>query len=327
MSNTSLFRTAALFRAALLCVLSACGGGGGDTGATAPAAPAPVPPPAAPAFAYIHEVDVIRVCRVEDADLSNCVEADTNAGMNLTPTLGMAVNGDHAYLAINDDPFSSALVRCSIGADSTLFGCAPTALDPVDGRLSWVTFRESMLYVGGSDSPRVRKCAVNADGSLEPCVGAGVPDSAADAVGDLQFAGTSAYLLLRNAEPDEDFVVRCEIGADGSLSDCADADVPGLAGPSNFTVHGNHLYVANTDANRVIHCVIADGGSLSGCADSGARALEKPTDLAIRGSAAFIANNGITGGVTRCTVTSYGLLSDCAPIPETGTNLYGIVFR
>ena len=325
MQKTSRLRLAALSAVFLCATLTACGGGD-ELGTPEP--PAPAPPAAAPAFVYIYEADVIRVCQVDGTSApSRCVDAKASPGMDITPTLGMAVGGDHAYLTINDSPFSSALVHCTVGADAPLSGCAPTAVEGGMGALQWVTLRGSTLDVGGSDSPRVRRCVVKPDGSLEPCADGGISDSVADVVRDLQILGKTAYLLLTTIAAPEEAISVCDVTVGGSLSGCADADVPGLGGASSLTAHGKHLYIANSGENNVIRCVIADDGSLDDCRDSGAQGLAKPSKVAIRDSIGYITNDDISGGLTRCMVGSDGLLGNCVSVPDMGRHVSGIVFR
>lgn len=332
MSTTSLLRSAALFRAALLCgLLAACGGGGGD----APTGPGPIEPPAPPpagappapapalaSFAYLLQSDKIEVCQIDSGDLlTNCV---TTGGFSVYQDLSaMAVEGAHAYIANISALNPATILHCDMDATTgALSGCSETGpsnlLEPYG-----LTIHGSTLYIGDSGSPRLHKCEINPDGSLQACVAAGVPDGLASGVRGLQFVDTTAYLL----HYDEGKVSRCEVLDDGSMSGCIDAGATGLADPVGFTINGDHMYFANRAHDNVIRCIIADDGLLGGCEDAGAPGLNSPTQVATRGSSVYISNRDAGIGVTRCSAASNGLLTDCAPILTDPRFLFGIHLR
>ena len=150
LSTTSLLRSAAQFRAVLLCgVLTACGGADGD----APAAPGPAEPPAPPVVvpdpklpssAYLLHTNKVEVCQfASDGLLINCV--DTQAS-GFTEAYGMTIAGSHLYLeTFTAGDADHRVTHCSIGADGTTSGCSDTGQTgsfPVG-----LTVRGSTLYL------------------------------------------------------------------------------------------------------------------------------------------------------------------------------------
>ena len=327
MSTTSLSRSAALFRAVLLCsALSACGGGGGDTPAPIdPPAPPPVaaPPTPAPApalapFAYLVQADKVEVCEIDSGNLlTNCIDAGVPS--EYQEMAAIAVAGSSAY--ISNLSAVGTIIHCSIGASGRFSGCAETGPSGL-GSPYGLAVHGSTLYIGDSGSPRIQKCGIQPNGLLDACTDARFPDALSSAIEDLRIVGTTAYVLSYN----ENRVTRCDVLADGSFSNCADANVPGLASPEGVSISGNYLYVANNSAGNVVRCLIDEtNGSLTDCIDAGASGLGNPTQVAIRGSSVYISDSAAAGGVTRCTVASDGLLTDCVSTP--GSTLYSIAIR
>lgn len=328
MNTTSLFRLAALFRAALLCgVLSACGGGGDAPGpvdppappppAAAPPAPAPAP---APSFAFLLQANKVEVCEIDSSDLlRNCVE--TGGLVGYQALYAMAVAGSHAYIANLPDASPSAIIHCNITATGMFSSCAETGPSNLVFPYG-LTIHGSTLYIGDYSSPPTHKCEITPDGSLDNCMDAGFPDTAID-VEDLRIAGSTAYLL----HYDNQSISRCDVLDDGTFSGCADAGATGLSGPEGFAIKGDHMYIANSAGDSVTRCIIADDGSLSDCVDSGAPGLATPSQVAVRGSNVYISNFGGTGVVTRCTAAIDGLLTNCESITSEPRALIGIYFR
>lgn len=329
MRTTSLSRSAALFRAVLLCgALSACGGGNGDAPAHVdqPPPPAAAPPaPAAPAaFAYLVQSDKVEVCEIDSGDLlSNCVEAGDLSGY---PNLwAMAVAGSNAYIAsIVGSGFPATIIHCSIGTAGTFTECSETG--PTDLAAPYgLTIRGSELYISDYGSPTVYRCEIKPDGTLELCADARSAGNLPNGAQDLQIVSALAYAYALHY--DEGTISRCDIDpVDGSLSGCADASAGGLSNPAGLTISGNHMYVANSTSNSVTRCII-NGDSLSDCVDAEATGLDQPSKVAIRGSSAYISNSEGAAGLTRCIVASNGLLTDCASILSEPKALNDIVIR
>lgn len=324
MNSTFPLISVALFRAALLCgALSACGGGAeAPTPVNPPAPPPVVAPPApapAPVLAYLLRSDKVEVCQVDSDDfLSNCVDDGGLSGFqNL---YAIAVAGSHAYVLSSPDAAPSSVIHCSIGATGALSGCektGPTNLGAAYG----LSIHGSTLYIGDSDSPMVRNCAIEPEGSLGTCSDSRFPDGLAFDVEDLRIVGTTAYVLHHGQSK----LSRCEVLADGTLDGCIETAVPGgLIFPEAFAINGNYMYFANSGADKVIRCVIAGDGSLADCVNANAPGLLSPSQVAIRGSTVYISDFEVEG-LTRCSAGSDGLLIGCTLMP--GSAVYSIAIR
>lgn len=323
MSTTSLSRSAALFGAVLLCgALGACGGGGGDAPAAPVEPPAPpvvvLPPPPPASFAYLLQADKVEVCRIDGGDLLvDCLDAGVSGYEGM---YAMGVAGSHAYFANlpgGGDP--PRIIHCSIGATGALSGCAETG--PTDLQSPYgLTVHGSTLYIGDFGTPVVWKCEIKLDGSLDPCVDAGFPDTLTNGAEDLRIVGTTAYLL----HFDENIISRCQVLPDGSFSGCAATEAAGFSAPEGFAIHGNYVYVANSGSSNVSRCVIDTNGSLGDCVNAGDPGLISPTQVVIRGSTAYISDSDASVGLTRCGVASDGFLTDCTSTPGRALNSIAI---
>jgi hypothetical protein len=277
-----------------------------------------VPDPKLPSSAYLLHTNKVEVCQfASDGLLINCV--DTQAS-GFTEAYGMTIAGSHLYLeTFTAGDADHRVTHCSIGADGTTSGCSDTGQTgsfPVG-----LTVRGSTLYIGDAQSPLVRMCRVEADGSLDGCANAQFPGALASDVDDIQIVDTTAYAL----HFDKNAVSKCTVQDDGSFASCEDAGATGLDGPLGFTISGSNMYIANRWSNSTTRCIIASGGALSDCRDAGAPGLIVPTHVAVRGSSVYITDEG-TAGITRCTAGSDGLLTGCTSISEPKT-LHKIVLR
>lgn len=323
-----LFRSAALFRVAVLCaVLSACGGGGGEPeGAAAPPpapAPAPSPGPApapSPQSAYLLHSGKVEVCRIDgDGLLVDCADAGVAGFTALT---GMAAAESHVYMANINGQDTSEIIRCSIGATGAFPDCN-VAVPTYSANSYGLAVNGSTLYFGTDVAPLVRKCPIQADGSLGACTDAGFPGELATSVEDIRLVGTTAYILHYEA----DKVSKCTVRDDGSLASCEDARATGLQSPEGFAIHGSHMYIANSGDDNVVHCSIGADGLLGNCMDAGASGVSSPTQVAVRGSTVYITGADEFAGLTRCTAGTDGLLGNCTNISGTPKALYSIVLK
>ncbi len=329
MSTTSLFRSAALFRAVVLCgALSACGGGGSSSSATAPAGPPGTPPP--PALAYLLQTDKVEVCKIDSSEvLVNCVDAGVSGFANM---YSMTVAGSHAYIADVGSGGLATIIHCSIGENGTFSDCAPTGPTDLESPNGLgLAVRGSLLYVGvgdgispGGGGPALTyRCEIKANGSLDACVDAGFPADSRS-VNDIRFVDGTAYFAHFYGT----YLSKCTVEADGSFSLCDNAGAEGLTGPiQGLVISGKHVYIADAGAVKVLRCVIADDGTVSGCEDAGATGLISPTQVVVRGSTVYITDDESAASLTRCTANSTGLLTGCTSISAERKSLQGMIVR
>lgn len=323
MRTDTLSRTAALFRAAVLCgVLSACGGGGGETPApVAPPAPAPAPAP----FAYLLHSSKVEVCRIDSSDALVACEDVGEVVPGFLKMRAMAVSGSNAYLANDDLNDASPIIHCRIEATGALTGCAKSGETGSLAEPRGLRVHGSTLYIGKLGNPIVRKCEIKDDGSLDGCGDAQFPGAMATSAADLQIVGTKAYILHGG----ENLVSRCDVLPDGTLSNCANAGATGLDRPQGSAISGNYMYVANEGSEGgagpgITRCVFDSNGLLGDCVDAGAN-VSSPNHIAIRGSVVYITNSGPTDSLTRCTAGGNGLLTGCTSV--SGNGLHSVVLK
>lgn len=302
---------------ALLCgAMTACGGGGGEEGALNP--PVVEPPPAPPAIptvpAYLLQADKVELCQVgRDGSLSGCVNTGVSGFAELR---AMAVSGSHFYLA---DATSGAggVIHCSIGANGLLSGCINTEVAGLTSPLA-LTAEGSTLYIGDTTS-LIRKCDIAEDGALD-CVDSAYPEALGSRVEAIHIVGTTAYIGV------SDDIVSCQVVDDGFLSDCNYTGIsvghPTFSTASAIAINGSHMYIAES-LGDITRCIIEDG-SLRSC-EVARRTVGSPSQIAIRDNIVYITDTNSTISLTRCTVASDGMLTDCTTHP--GASFHSMMFN
>jgi hypothetical protein len=131
---------------------------------------------------------------------------------------------------------------------------------------------------------------------------------------DISYSSLKYEAYVANA----DGIRQCALEVDGSLSNCARADVaPPSAGLSTSLIRasGRRAYVASaayTGGGSISVCAIAANGALRDCEETGGIAGAR--DFKLRGSSAYIVTGA--GELMKCGVGTDGRLSPCSKAGE-----------
>ena len=175
------------------------------------------------------------------------------------------------------------------------------------------------LYVAELSGP-LYVCSLNPQGILVACAPTG---SGFSTPSGIAFYGSSyAYVtdFLNNA------VFLCSVGADGSLSDCADTGIMAqffnFQSPFQLAVNGSTLYITNANVGGgVTTCAIGAGGALSNCAESvPVGASMGASGIAVSSSFAYVGVGPST--VDECAIGSIG--GPTVVCPPTGVGFSGV---
>lgn len=153
---------------------------------------------------------------------------------------------------------------CTVSAaNGDISGCANTGVTGLDNP-TFMALANGYLYISGTINNIITKCTVNAaTGALSGCAST--------------FSITRPYGLVVNAaagyalalSQTEGRVYRCDIGAAGAFTNCADSGAAGLT-TSLFglaTARG-FMYVPRFNAALTRVCTLNATGWASGCSDS-----------------------------------------------------------
>jgi hypothetical protein len=219
--------------------------------------------------------------------------ADVNIAYSSTTPTAYIVN------AGND-----TVSRCAIAADGSLSGCRDAGAVGFTA-LTSIAIKGSNAYITSNGSAKLVRCAIAAaDGSFSSCIDAGVGGLSSPYGVDVN--GSFLYV-----SDNGNFIIRCVIASDGTLSDCRNSGATtSLDSPENVLFAGSSAYVVNYGGNSITRCTHnAQDGSLSACG-AAAGGLSDPEGGAIKGSMLYIANSSGTD-VIQCTIADDGSLSGC----------------
>jgi hypothetical protein len=156
---------------------------------------------------------------------------------------------------------------------------------------------------------KVEMCRSDSNDLLVGCEDAGV--SGFNGMTGMAIAGSHAFISTT------DSIIRCSIGANGPLSDCA---VVGPAGfPRGLTVHASNLYIADLEVPVIRKCEIESDGSLGACTDAEFpdTLQDQAEDIRISNSTAYVLHRN-SWQVSKCDVLADGSLSACVDANATG---------
>jgi hypothetical protein len=250
------------------CTLSVMGALGNCTQATSPVISNPIGIALNGTQAYIGESDgVVALCNTGPAGLSGCISAPANGDETET----VAFDGNVAFIS---NQGNSTVETCAVAADGTLNGCTTAAnVTSFLNAPSELAIQGTNLYIPNAATPNITICPVTA-GVIGPCANTSLIAPSTKVV----LSGTNAYLPM----PGLNSVERCSVGADGSLSACADSGAGAVFNdPFGMTLFGGYAYVVNRSNNTISQCAVAANGQLGACVVSGS-GLNGPIDIAIQ---------------------------------------------
>ena len=218
---------------------------------------------------------------------------------------------------------------CDILTDGSLANCAASydsAFQNPCGIASANISNNRILYVANIGANGVSICAVNPDGSLQPCNNAEVTTSATYS---LTINPDQTYLYLTRVNF-ANVVNICPLSEDGfSIGTCSSSSGNGtFSKPTDITFNksGTIAYITNYTTSTVSVCPVINGGaSFDTCTTVSANEIQSPRGISFNatGTIAYILNVK-NDTLAACSVSDDGMtFSQCETVTNSDFNFSG----
>jgi hypothetical protein len=278
----------------------------------------PTPTPAVYAYTSQPSSSIVTRCTAPTAlagsfDPSSCINANAT-GLNKQRGFTFDADATRAYMVNND---GDSVTLCDV-QDFIFTNCRNSGATELSIPRA-ITFFNGYALIANQFS-LVTKCSVNAaDGSLSLCTSAGgsLYSQPWSIQATTEYGGDYVYIASR----ENGNVVKCNLGADATLSLCVSYSVPNGGNNLNFAyLTGSLIYAVRGGSNGNPAVLRADvsaiDGSLSSFTDTGATNLGTGSNgtivgFTIRSGYGYITKLQLEPSIIKCTVQAGGDLAGC----------------